>query len=87
MVLQEVTRSKYAPNIAFQDPITQYGDVDGYSFNVALLARVFDVKFDLFEVGIVGPTSIEARCVSSWTSKACYAFECQLYAYIPQLML
>lgn len=57
----KVTRSKYSPDIVFEDPISRYTNLDGYCFNIALLVGVFDTKFDLLDIKAVGPGSVEAR--------------------------
>lgn len=59
--MQTVTRSRYSPDITFIDPISKYTNIDGYSFNVALLTNVFDNKFELFDIAITGPNTITAR--------------------------
>jgi len=37
-------------------------DLDGYSFNMALLTRVFSTRFELLDIGATGPSEVTARC-------------------------
>lgn len=56
-----VTRSRYSPTIAFQDPISRYSDIDGYCFNISLLTTLFDNKFELLDIAATGPDTVTAR--------------------------
>ncbi|GFR45973.1 hypothetical protein Agub_g7445 [Astrephomene gubernaculifera] len=59
----EITESRYASNIAFEDPISKYDSRDGYVFNIRLLRTLFDIAFDLHSIAVTGPDCITAR----WT--------------------
>lgn len=62
-MLQNITTSRYAQDIQFEDPITCFNDLQGYVFMVRALRTLFNIKFDLHTMDITGPTELTARYV------------------------
>lgn len=63
MLLQEVSRSAYARDIVFEDPISRFTDLDGYQFMIRALKALFAVTFDLHEVAVTAPDTVTTRWV------------------------
>lgn len=59
----EITTSRYAENIQFEDPISKYDTRDGYLFNIRLLRTFFNITFDLHSIRVSGPDTVTA----TWT--------------------
>jgi hypothetical protein len=59
-----ITESRYAKNIIFEDPITQYSNLDGYLFMIRALRTAFNINFELHSMDIAGPEELVARCGS-----------------------
>ncbi|KAG1660083.1 hypothetical protein FOA52_011149 [Chlamydomonas sp. UWO 241] len=59
----EPTRARYSPTIRFEDPITSYNDLDGYTFNMKLLKSLFNIDFKLHSMEVTGDDAVTAR----WT--------------------
>jgi hypothetical protein len=60
-----ITEPRYAKNIVFEDPITQYSNLEGYLFMIRALRTAFNIKFDLHSMEVAGPEELVARCGSS----------------------
>lgn len=58
---QGIDTTKYDPNVVFEDPITKYGDLQGYLTNISFLRRVFDPSFKLLDIRRTGPLEITTR--------------------------
>lgn len=63
VLLQEVSRSAYARDIVFEDPISRFTDLDGYQFMIRALKALFAVTFDLHEVAVTAPDTVTTRWV------------------------
>jgi len=60
---QGIDASKYDPNVRFEDPITQYSDLNGYIRNIQFLRLAFRPTFTLHSCKQTGPREITTR----WT--------------------
>eukprot|EP00667_Euglena_gracilis_P009237 EG_transcript_9377 len=60
---QGIDASKYDKNVKFQDPVTQYSDLDGYLRNIQFLRLAFQPTFKLHSCVQTGPREITTR----WT--------------------
>eukprot|EP00879_Flechtneria_rotunda_P020106 GHRR01021146.1.p1 GENE.GHRR01021146.1~~GHRR01021146.1.p1 ORF type:complete len:321 (+),score=86.12 GHRR01021146.1:576-1538(+) len=61
--MQEITMSRYASNIVFEDPISRFTDLNGYTMMVRALKTLFNVTFDLHDIQVTQPDEITTR----WT--------------------
>ena len=59
--VQNITTSRYAKNITFEDPISKYSDLDGYLFMIRALRTLFDIKYELHTLEIAGSDELLAR--------------------------
>ena len=59
--MQQITRSRYSPNIKFEDPITSFNNIDGYTFNIFLLKALFNLSFKLHSLETTADDEITAR--------------------------
>ncbi|GAB4818457.1 hypothetical protein N2152v2_005503 [Parachlorella kessleri] len=60
---QGIDKTKYEHKVDFKDPITKYGSIEGYLFNIQFLRRVFDPTFTLHDIRRTGEWEITYR----WT--------------------
>ncbi|KIZ00822.1 putative Zinc finger RAD18 domain-containing [Monoraphidium neglectum] len=58
-----VTRSRYSPDLHFEDPITRLDGLDAYILMVRAIKTAFKVTFDLHTLDVTGPDEISARRV------------------------
>lgn len=58
---QEITASRYADNVVFEDPISRFTDKNGYMFMIQALKTLFNVTFDLHDVKATQPDQITTR--------------------------
>lgn len=58
-----LTKSWYADNMKFEDPLVKFDSFTGYNINIQLLRALLDIKFDLHDVVARGPDQVVAR----WT--------------------
>eukprot|EP00878_Enallax_costatus_P028249 GHUV01030495.1.p1 GENE.GHUV01030495.1~~GHUV01030495.1.p1 ORF type:complete len:287 (-),score=35.50 GHUV01030495.1:43-903(-) len=61
VVLQEITTSRYAEDVVFEDPVTRFTDKNGYMIMVRALKTLFNVKFELHDVQATQPDQITTR--------------------------
>lgn len=66
----EVSKERYAPDVAFQDPIAQFTGRDAYLLNVAALRAVFDVDFTLHHIQSTEPSEVVTRFTMILRAKA-----------------
>ena len=59
--MQSITKSKYAVNFSFQDPIVKYEGINSFIFNINALRTAFNITFKLQHVEVNGPTELRAR--------------------------
>lgn len=59
--MQDITAARYAEDIHFEDPITQYDTRDGYLFNIKLLRTFFNITFDLHTIAVTSEDEVTAR--------------------------
>lgn len=64
---QGIDASRYDDRVEFVDPITKYGSIKGYMFNIAMLRRVFSPTFTLHDIRRTGPLELTTR----WTMTMC----------------
>lgn len=60
-MLQSVSRERYAADMRFEDPVVNYGSLDGFIFNLQALRTAFEVQFNLLVININGPEEIRTR--------------------------
>lgn len=60
---QGMDLSIYARNVDFQDPITNYSDIEGFAKNLKFLKSAFNPTYDMLDIKQVSDTDIAAR----WT--------------------
>jgi Uncharacterized conserved protein (DUF2358) len=60
---QALTRSWYAENIKFEDPLAKFDSFTGYSVNIQILRALFDIKFYLHETTTIGVDQVSARYI------------------------
>lgn len=75
---QDVTKSAYARDIVFEDPISRFTDVDGYQFMIQALKTLFSVTFDLHDVTVTAPDTVTTRCAVLRHAPACLMHSQQL---------
>eukprot|EP00878_Enallax_costatus_P001910 GHUV01002072.1.p1 GENE.GHUV01002072.1~~GHUV01002072.1.p1 ORF type:complete len:392 (+),score=97.89 GHUV01002072.1:162-1337(+) len=57
----EITTSRYAEDVVFEDPVTRFTDKNGYMIMVRALKTLFNVKFELHDVQATQPDQITTR--------------------------
>ena len=61
LYVQSITKSKYAENFSFQDPIVKYEGINAFIFNINALRTAFKIIFKLQHVEVNGPSELRAR--------------------------
>ena len=61
LYVQSITKSKYAENFSFQDPVVKYEGINSFIFNINALRTAFKITFKLQHVDVNGPSELRAR--------------------------
>jgi hypothetical protein len=56
-----LTKSYYAENVRFEDPLVKLDNFTGYSINIQLIRLLFDINFDLHDTSLLGADQVSAR--------------------------
>lgn len=59
----EITASRYARGIVFEDPITRISDINAYQLMIRAIKTLFNVTFDLHDVTMTKPDEV----TTTWT--------------------
>ncbi|KAK9824687.1 hypothetical protein WJX72_012392 [[Myrmecia] bisecta] len=66
----QITRERYMSSFTFEDPVSRYGDLNGFMTNIRLLRTLFDIRFDLHKSAINKPMEIVTRWTMTMKVKA-----------------
>lgn len=84
--MQTITRSRYAADMKFEDPLVKYASLDGFALNVRLLKSAFKINFTLHDIGLNGPEEIRTRYAISTQAARIYCRRLHYTASVHHLL-